>query len=60
MNEIAHTGTPLLYVGFSLLVVILLLVDFLVLKVQGANKVSVKEAAIWSVVWFCAALAFAA
>lgn len=48
MIEIAHTGTPLLYAGFTLLVVVLLLVDFMALKVQGAHKVSVKEAAIWS------------
>ena len=58
MIEIAHTGTPLLYAGFTLLVVVLLLVDFMALKVQGAHKVSVKEAAIWSVIWFAAALAF--
>lgn len=56
---IAHTGTPLLYGGFTLLVLVLLLVDFVALKAQGAHKVSVKEAAAWSVVWFAAALAFA-
>jgi tellurite resistance protein TerC len=60
MTDISHTGTPLLYAGFTVLVVILLLVDFIALKAQGAHKVSVKEAAIWSVVWFAAALAFAA
>jgi len=60
MSEIAHTGTPLLYAGFTLLVVLLVVVDFVALKAQGAHKVSVKEAAIWSVVWFAAALAFAA
>ena len=59
MNEMAHTGTPLLYAGFTLLVVALLLVDFLVLRAQGAHKVSAREATIWSVVWFAAALAFA-
>jgi tellurite resistance protein TerC len=58
MVEIAHTGTPLLYGGFSLLVVGLLLVDFFLLRVQGSHKVSVREAAIWSVVWFAVALAF--
>jgi len=57
---VAHTGTPLLYAGFTLLVIVLLLVDFVALKAQGAHKVSVKEAAAWSVVWFAAALAFAA
>jgi tellurite resistance protein TerC len=58
MTEIAHTGTPALYAGFAVLVVVLLMVDFMALKVQGTHKVSVKEAAIWSVVWFLAAGAF--
>jgi tellurite resistance protein TerC len=39
---------------------VLLTVDFLLLRVQGAHKVSVKEAAWWSVVWFAAAAAFGA
>lgn len=60
MNEIAHTGTPVLYLGFSFLVVVLLLIDFWVLRAQGSHRVSVKEAASWSVVWFLAALAFGA
>jgi tellurite resistance protein TerC len=59
-TEVAHVGTPLVYLGFSLLVVVLLAVDFLLLRVQGAHKVSVKEAAWWSVVWFAAAAAFGA
>ena len=59
MSEIAHTGTSLLYLGFTLLVAALLAVDFIALRAQGAHKVSVKEAALWSVVWFAAALAFA-
>ena len=60
MNEIAHTGTPVLYLRFSILVVVLLLIDFWVLRAQGSHRVSVKEAASWSVVWFLAALAFGA
>ena len=60
MNEIAHTGTPVLYLGFSILVVVLLLIDFWVLRAQGSHRVSVKEAASWSLVWFLAALAFGA
>ena len=58
MTAIAHTGTPLLYAGFSVLVVVLLLIDFVLLKTQGSHKVSVKEAAWWSVVWFAAASVF--
>lgn len=58
--EISHVGTPALYLGFSLLVVALLAADFLLLRVQGSHKVSAKEAAWWSVVWFAAAALFGA
>ena len=60
MTQILHTGTPTLYIGFCLLVVVLIAVDFLLLRAQGSHKVSVKEAAWWSVVWFAAAAAFGA
>jgi tellurite resistance protein TerC len=60
MTDIPHTGTPLLYTGFSLLVVALLAIDFVLLRAQGSHKVSVKEAAWWSVVWFGAAGVFGA
>jgi tellurite resistance protein TerC len=52
------TGTPILYLGFTLLVIVLLAIDFLVLRAQGAHRVSVREAATWSVVWIFIALAF--
>lgn len=55
---IESSGTPALYTGFSLLVILLLAVDFLVLKVQGTHRVSVKEAATWSVVWIIISLLF--
>lgn len=60
MTEVAHSGTPLLYAAFSLLVVVLLAADFLLLRAQGSHRVSTKEAAWWSVVWFAAAGAFGA
>lgn len=60
MNDVVSVGTPLLYAGFSLLVVLLLAADFLLLRTQGNHKVTVKEAAWWSVVWFAAAAAFGA
>jgi tellurite resistance protein TerC len=47
-------------VGFTLLVALLLAIDFVLLRTQGDHKVSVKEAAWWSVVWFAAAAAFGA
>ena len=55
---IESTGTPALYLGFTLLVIILLAVDFFVLKTRGAHRVSAREAAGWSVVWIAIALAF--
>ena len=58
MTDTSHTGTPLLYAGFILLVVVFLAIDFVLLKAQGSHKVSVKESAWWSVVWFLAATAF--
>ena len=59
MNEVAHTGTPILYLGFSLLVVVFLALDFLLLKAKGQHKVPAGEALAWSAVWFVAAMAFA-
>jgi len=55
---IESTGTPVLYLGFTLLVIALLAVDFFALKAQGAHRVSVKEAAAWSVVWIAISLVF--
>jgi tellurite resistance protein TerC len=60
MIETAHTGTPLLYLGFTTLVIALLLADFWLLKTSGNHRVSVREALTWSVVWILAAVAFAA
>lgn len=37
--EIESTGTPMLYFGFTVLVLILLAVDFFVLKTQGSHRV---------------------
>lgn len=49
-----------LYAGFSALVAVLLIIDFVVLKAQGTHRVSIKEAAIWSIVWVMVALSFCA
>ena len=59
MTEVAHTGTPILYLGFSLLVVVFLVLDFVLLKAKGQHKVPVGEALAWAVVWFVAAMVFA-
>lgn len=55
---IESTGTPILYLGFSLLVIVLLAIDFFMLKTQGAHRVSVREAVAWSVGWIAISLAF--
>lgn len=55
---IESIGTSILYLGFSLLVIVLLAVDFFMLKTQGSHRVSVKEAAAWSVGWIAISLAF--
>jgi tellurite resistance protein TerC len=57
---VASTGTPVLYLVFSLLVAVLLAADFIVLKAEGSHRVSVREAALWSVMWIAIALAFCA
>lgn len=56
---IAHTGSPQLYLAFSLLVVVFLIPDFVLLRAKGQHKVPVSEALIWSIVWFLSAMAFA-
>lgn len=55
---IESTGTPALYLGFMLLVIALLAVDFFTLRIRGAHPVSAREAAGWSVLWIAIALAF--
>ena len=50
-----HTiGTPGLWLAFSVLVVIALIV----LRAGGAHKVSFKEAALWSIAWILLAMLF--
>jgi tellurite resistance protein TerC len=59
MTAVTHTGTPILYLGFSLLVAVFLVLDFVLLKAKGQHKVPVGEALAWAAVWFVAAMAFA-
>lgn len=60
MSDVLHTGTPALYAGFAALVVVLLLVDFVLLAKQGNQRVSPREAGLWSVIWVAVAAAFGA
>jgi tellurite resistance protein TerC len=47
-----------LWVFFVVTVVAALVIDFVVLRKQGAHEVSVKEAVHWSLVWVAASFAF--
>ncbi|MGB2634201.1 MAG: TerC family protein [Candidatus Acidiferrum sp.] len=50
-------GTPLLWVGFNLFVVIALALDLGVFH-RKAHKIKIREAAFWSAVWIGLAMAF--
>jgi tellurite resistance protein TerC len=52
-------GTPLMWSLFAAFVLIALLVDFFALSKQGAHKVSIREALIWSLIWVAVSAAFA-
>ncbi|EGF93489.1 integral membrane protein TerC family protein [Asticcacaulis biprosthecium C19] len=53
-------GSPLLWTLFGAFVVIALIIDFSAMKRQGAHKVSLGEAALWSFIWIAASMAFMA
>lgn len=52
-------GHPWLWTGFAAFVVLALVVDFVVLKKEGAHKVGLREAGVWSAIWIALALVFA-
>jgi len=56
--ETVSVGTPLLWAGFIAFVLVMLALDLFVLGGRHAHKVSVKEAAAWSVVWVTLAFVF--
>lgn len=51
-------GTPLLWGGFAIVVVIMLAIDLLLQGRRGAHTMSMKQAAIWSLVWVSLSLLF--
>jgi tellurite resistance protein TerC len=51
-------GTPLMWSLFAAFVLVALLVDFFAMSKQGAHKVSMKEATIWSVIWVAVSFVF--
>ena len=51
-------GSPLMWSLFAAFVVVALLVDFFAMSKQGAHRVSIKEATVWSLVWVAVSFAF--
>ena len=52
-------GTWWMWAGFAAFVIVAIAVDLLVMEKQGAHKVTIKEAAGWSVLWFGLSFIFA-
>ncbi|MFN9479525.1 MAG: TerC family protein, partial [Betaproteobacteria bacterium] len=51
-------GTPLLWGLFTVFVLVALAIDFFAMRQQGAHRVSMKEAGIWSLIWVLVSFAF--
>jgi len=51
-------GTPLMWTLFGLFVLVALALDFFALSRQGAHKVSMREAGIWTLVWVAVSFLF--
>ncbi|MBN9409699.1 MAG: TerC family protein [Burkholderiales bacterium] len=52
------TATPTMWGLFAAFVVVALIVDFVSLRRQGAHVVSIREAAVWSLVWVAVSFVF--
>ena len=51
-------GTPMMWLFFAAFVAVALFVDFAAMSRQGAHRVSIREAAIWSVIWVAVSFVF--
>ena len=51
-------GSPLMWSLFAAFVLVALLVDFFAMSKQGAHRVSMKEAAVWSLIWVAVSFVF--
>lgn len=58
MNELQSIATWWMWSGFGVFVLSMLAIDMFLLGRHGAQKVSVREALSWSLVWFVLALLF--
>ncbi|MFG7478588.1 hypothetical protein ACGL13_19610, partial [Enterobacter hormaechei] len=53
-------GTPMLWGGFAVVVLIMLAIDLFLQGRRGEHGMSVKQAAVWSLVWVSLSLLFCA
>ncbi|HXG28491.1 MAG TPA: TerC family protein [Nevskiales bacterium] len=51
-------GTPLMWTLFTLFVLVALALDFFAMQRQGAHRVSMREAAVWSLIWVAVSFLF--
>lgn len=51
-------GTPTMWGLFTIFVIVALALDFFALNRQGAHKVSMREAGLWSLIWVAVSFAF--
>ena len=58
MNSAISIGEPWMWAAFIAFVLVMLVLDLFVFGGNKAHKVSVKEAALWSLAWFSLALIF--
>ncbi|HQT01302.1 MAG: hypothetical protein B7Y26_08245 [Hydrogenophilales bacterium 16-64-46] len=58
MNEMISIGAPWMWAVFVVFVLVMLAVDLFLVGGNKAHKVSFKEAAAWSAVWFTLAMLF--
>ncbi|MCK9989522.1 MAG: TerC family protein [Rugosibacter sp.] len=58
MNNTISIGEPWMWAVFIAFVLVMLMLDLFVFGGRKAHKVSVKEAALWSLAWFSLALTF--
>jgi tellurite resistance protein TerC len=52
------SGSTLMWSIFGAFVVVALLIDFFAMNKQGAHRVGMREAAIWSIIWVVVSFAF--
>jgi tellurite resistance protein TerC len=53
-------GTPLMWMLFAAFVLVALALDFIAMNRQGAHKVTLGEAAVWSLIWVAVSFVFVA